>query len=96
MNKLTDWKGTGRFSSWLDRVHLQMWTHGALQYVYILSSILFSILSNSRVWDNSVYSRTNTFLLLGGAAAGGKCFDFGTNIPFFRSVNLGISHGQAG
>lgn len=48
------------------------------------------------MWDNSVvYSRTNTFLLLGGAVAGGKCFDCGTNIRFFRSVNFGFSHGQA-
>lgn len=48
------------------------------------------------MWDNSVvYSRTNTFLLLAGAVAGGKCFDFGANIRFFRSVNSGISHGQA-
>lgn len=42
------------------------------------------------MWDNSVvYSRTNTFVLLEGSAAGGKCLDSGTNVRFFPLRKLG-------
>lgn len=41
------------------------------------------------MWGSSVYSSTNTFLLRGGAIAGGKCFDFGANIPVFLQRELG-------
>lgn len=63
--------------------------------VYCLSSLLFFILSDSKLWNNpAVYPKANTFLRLGDAVAGWKCFDYGP-LWGLRNVNAGISHGRA-
>lgn len=65
------------------------------RHVCSLSSLLFSILSDSKLWDNRVvYPKADAWLLLGDAVAGRKCFDYGT-LRGFRNVNAGISHGWA-
>lgn len=65
------------------------------RHVYCPSSLLFFILSDSKLWDNpAVYPKANTFLLLGDAVAGWECFDYGP-LRGFSNVNAGISHGRA-
>lgn len=67
-----------------------MWTDVSCLLPFF--SLLFLILSDSKLRDNpAVYPKANPFLLLGDAVAGWKCLDYGP----FRNVNVGISHGRA-